>query len=85
MTLPADLWTPERTADYLGVSERALGHSNIKTTMRYVHASDDDVRAGLDASENVTNEVVKRPPSRFQRGEGHHTDERSVEYGYGGN
>jgi integrase len=31
---------------------QALGHRSIKTTMRYASASADDVRAGLDASEN---------------------------------
>lgn len=33
----------------LKVAQRLLGHSDIKTTMRYVHAHDDDVRDALDS------------------------------------
>lgn len=42
----------------LKVAQRLLGHSDIRTTMRYVHAHDDDVRDALDSAiptENPTN------------------------------
>jgi len=38
----------------LATAQKALGHKSIKTTLRYAHASDDDVRRGLDASESRT-------------------------------
>jgi integrase len=38
----------------LAIAQRALGHKSIKTTMRYAHASDDDVRGGLDAAMSRT-------------------------------
>ena len=34
----------------LKVAQRLLGHSDIRTTMRYVHAHDDDVRNALDSA-----------------------------------
>lgn len=36
----------------IAVAKRALGHKNIKTTLRYAHAADADVRRGLEASES---------------------------------
>lgn len=38
----------------LAVAQKALAHKSIKTTLRYAHATDDDVRRGLDASESRT-------------------------------
>lgn len=38
----------------LAIAQRALAHRSIKTTLRYAHASDEDVRRGLDASESRT-------------------------------
>jgi integrase len=38
----------------LAVAKRALAHKHIKTTLRYAHAADDDVRRGLEASESQT-------------------------------
>lgn len=35
-------------ASNLKVAQKLLGHSDIRTTMRYVHAHDDDVRYALD-------------------------------------
>lgn len=43
-----------RTTGNLVIAQKALGHSSMKTTLRYAHASMDDVRAGLDASESRT-------------------------------
>ncbi len=41
-----------RATGNLKVAQRALAHKSIKTTLRYAHASDDDVRNALDASES---------------------------------
>lgn len=38
-----------RASKNLKVAQRLLGHASIATTMRYAHALDDDVRAGLEA------------------------------------
>jgi integrase len=38
----------------LAIVQKALAHSSIKTSLRYAHASDEDVRRGLDASESRT-------------------------------
>jgi integrase len=43
-----------RTTGNLAVAKEALKHRNIKTTLRYAHAADDDVRRGLEASESRT-------------------------------
>jgi integrase len=43
-----------RNTGNLAVAQKALAHRSIKTTLRYAHASDDDVRRGLDASESRT-------------------------------
>lgn len=39
-----------RTTGNLVWAKEALKHKNIKTTLRYAHAADDDVRKALDAS-----------------------------------
>lgn len=41
-----------RQTGNLAIAQRALAHRSIKTTLRYAHATDDDVRKGLDASES---------------------------------
>jgi integrase len=43
-----------RTTGNLAIAKEALKHKDIKTTLRYAHAADDDVRRGLDASESRT-------------------------------
>jgi len=43
-----------RATGNLRAAQRALEHKTIKTTMRYAHATDDDVRNALDASESRT-------------------------------
>lgn len=39
-----------RRTGNLAIAQKALAHKSIKTTLRYAHASDDDVRTGLDAA-----------------------------------
>jgi integrase len=41
-----------RNTGNLAVAKEALKHKNIRTTLRYAHAADDDVRKGLEASES---------------------------------
>jgi integrase len=41
-----------RQTGNLAIAKDALAHKSIKTTLRYAHASDDDIRRGLDASES---------------------------------
>lgn len=41
-----------RATGNLAVVQKALAHRSIKTTLRYAHASDDDVRKALDASDS---------------------------------
>ena len=41
-----------RSTRDLALTQRALAHRNIATTLKYAHVLDDDVRAGLDASES---------------------------------
>lgn len=38
----------------LAAAQRQAGHRNIRTTMRYAHLSDADVRAALDAADPIT-------------------------------
>ncbi|GEM72050.1 integrase [Sphingomonas aquatilis NBRC 16722] len=40
-----------RATGNLKAAQRALAHKSIKTTLRYAHATDDDVRDALDASD----------------------------------
>ena len=41
-----------RATENLATTQRALAHRNIKTTLKYAHVLDQDVRTGLDASES---------------------------------
>ena len=43
-----------RATGNLKAAQRALAHRSINTTLRYAHATDDDVRQALDASESRT-------------------------------
>lgn len=43
-----------RQTGNLAATKAALGHRSIKTTLRYAHVLDDDVRNALDASESRT-------------------------------
>jgi integrase len=43
-----------RATGNLALAQKALAHRSIKTTLRYAHACDEDVRSGLDASESRT-------------------------------
>lgn len=43
-----------RATGNLAATAKALRHTNLKTTMRYAHVLDDDVRAALDAGNSRT-------------------------------
>ena len=43
-----------RATGNLKAAQKALEHKSIKTTLRYAHVTDDDVRQALDASESRT-------------------------------
>lgn len=43
-----------RATGNLKAAQGALAHKSIKTTLRYAHATDDDIRQALDASESRT-------------------------------
>ena len=43
-----------RATGNLAAAKEALKHRSIKTTLRYAHATDNDVRNALDASESRT-------------------------------
>lgn len=43
-----------RQTGNLAAAQKALAHKNIRTTLRYAHAFDDDVRQALEASESRT-------------------------------
>ncbi|HEX7856122.1 MAG TPA: site-specific integrase [Sphingobium sp.] len=56
-----------RQTGNLAAAQKALRHSNIKTTLRYAHAFDDDVRNALDASESRTITDVPKPEVKKAR------------------
>lgn len=43
----------------LKVVQRTLGHSDIKTTLRYAHVQQEDIAAGLEAAESCTKSYTK--------------------------
>jgi integrase len=43
-----------RTTGNLKAAQRALAHRSIKTTLRYAHATDDDIRRALEVSDSRT-------------------------------
>ena len=49
-----------RTTGNLVLAKEARKHRNIKTTLRYAHAADEDVRRALDASESRNIPEVRR-------------------------
>ncbi|WP_210357620.1 tyrosine-type recombinase/integrase [Sphingomonas beigongshangi] len=53
-----------RATGNLKAAQRALAHKSIKTTLRYAHATDDDVRQALDASESRTIPEVPKSKRR---------------------
>lgn len=53
-----------RQTNNLVLVKEALKHKNIKTTLRYAHAADEDVRRGLDASESRS--IPKVPSAQDQ-------------------
>lgn len=46
------------------VVQRALNHANIATTMKYVHALDDDLAAGMAAAQQAMETKYKSKPER---------------------
>lgn len=52
-----------RTTGNLKLAQRLLGHTELATTSRYAHVTNDDLRAGLDAvtATEITTEAVRTP------------------------
>lgn len=55
-----------RATNNLALTKRLLGHASIQSTMRYAHASEDDLRAALNALSRTRPEVDAQT-SRKQR------------------
>jgi integrase len=53
-----------RVTKSLPAAQKALQHSNIKTTMRYVHVLSDDLRDALEASESRNSPEARKPKKR---------------------
>ncbi len=53
-----------RATGNLAAAKEALKHRSIKTTLRYAHATDDDVRNALDASESRPIPDLTKPKAR---------------------
>ena len=49
-----------RATGNLAAAKSALAHRSIKTTLRYAHAAEDDVRKALEASDSRRNPEVGR-------------------------
>ncbi|MDR6135725.1 integrase [Sphingomonas sp. SORGH_AS802] len=50
-----------RATGNLAAAKEALKHRSIKTTLRYAHATDNDVRNALDASDSKSRESTPEP------------------------
>jgi integrase len=59
-----------RQTGNLAIAKDALAHKSIKTTLRYAHASDEDIRRGLDASESRTIPDAARTSAENRRESG---------------
>lgn len=59
-----------RATGNLVLAKDALKHKNIKTTLRYAHASDHDVRRALDASESRSIPEVRNSDDQKSRKSG---------------
>lgn len=55
-----------RTTQNLAVTKDALKHKNIKTTLRYAHVLEDDVREALDAVKSRT--IPEQPNAKKRKG-----------------
>lgn len=56
-----------RATGNLAVAKEALKHRSIKTTLRYAHAADEDVRQALEASESRTIPDIQKEAARKRR------------------
>lgn len=56
-----------RATGNLAAAKEALKHRHIRTTLRYAHADDDDVRRALDASESRTIPEVRAASAENRR------------------
>tara|TARA_R110000868_G_C10882306_1_gene763046 strand:+ start:572 stop:1639 length:1068 start_codon:yes stop_codon:yes gene_type:complete len=54
-----------RATGNLAAAQKALAHKNIRTTLRYAHAFDDDVRNALEASESRT--IAEAAPAEMKK------------------
>lgn len=59
-----------RQTNNLVLVKEALKHRNIKTTLKYVHAADEDVRRALDASESRSIPEVRKHSDEKSRNSG---------------
>lgn len=59
-----------RATGNLIAAKEALKHRSLKTTQRYAHASDEDVRRALDASESRSIPVVTKSDEKKQQKSG---------------
>lgn len=54
-----------RATGNIATAQKALGHRSIKTTLRYAHATDDDVRKALEVSESrIIPETARKESSK---------------------
>lgn len=53
-----------RQTGNLAAAQKALAHKNLRTTLRYAHAFDEDVRQALEASESRRNPEVPKQKQR---------------------
>lgn len=56
-----------RATGNLAAAKEALKHRSIKTTLRYAHATDDDVRRALEVSESRT--IPEATPAKQKKGQ----------------
>lgn len=59
--------TVQRRSGNMKVTQRLLGHLDLKSTNRYVHAMDEDVRRGLEDVEQSRNNPEAKKRDRKKR------------------